>query len=305
MEEYRKKTGNHSKRKPGTEDMKQEQSEEKEQEGSAVGDNKKKRGFFRKERQESGKESRDAQKEGPVSFNAHALDMDPGFVLPARPSVDLTYNDFTRESYDTNEGRVFVPKKKHAVPFELSDTPRTQQDPREGKPTDRRKATIPADPDKQSAAPRDPDSMKEIKPADIRKEPAEQAKEKRDKQRAKPERNKVQQDIKTKGHGKHREQIQTDETTEYDARLQHKTREAAGGGQQPAREADAQDSRQQTKAAGKQEKGEINNKAQKPLRFTERAKAQNDRKQDAGDDSRGVNPESGKESLIRPYWLKK
>jgi hypothetical protein len=76
--------------------------------------------------------------EEPVSFNAHALDLEPGVVILPRPSLDLSYIDFTRESYEAGE-KPFTPKKKKVVPFELSETPHMQTDYWEGKTPGRRK----------------------------------------------------------------------------------------------------------------------------------------------------------------------
>jgi hypothetical protein len=81
------------------------------------------------------------RKEGPAAFNAHALDLDAQAVIPDRPSIDLNYTDFTRESYEPAPGASRShPRKKKTVPFELSETPRTQSEFWEGRGTSRRRS---------------------------------------------------------------------------------------------------------------------------------------------------------------------
>ena len=63
-----------------------------------------------------------------ISFNPHPLDLDEDVEIPVRPSVDLTYHDFTRESVNVGERRQFLPKKRNAVPYEQSETPRSQSE---------------------------------------------------------------------------------------------------------------------------------------------------------------------------------
>ncbi len=99
----------------------------------------KKPGGFRRDNREA-RETREtkekpqgekANSEKPAAFNAHALDMEEGFVMPVRPTVDLTYVDFTREAVTQSERRPFVPKRRNEVPFEMSETPKSQSENRD------------------------------------------------------------------------------------------------------------------------------------------------------------------------------
>ena len=149
MDEVQKKQGTQPHRKQAGDGNRQDRPEgrsEGKQEGKPEGAPsagvKKRGGFLRRGGRGEENEAREAAKPAaadiPVGFHAHPLDMEPGFVIPERPSVDLNYNDFTRESYDDSEKRLFVPKKKSGIPFELSLTPRTQSEAREGRNNDAR-----------------------------------------------------------------------------------------------------------------------------------------------------------------------
>ncbi|MCL1849174.1 MAG: hypothetical protein FWF83_05850, partial [Clostridiales bacterium] len=110
--------------------------------GASNSGGKKKGGFFRRDRKSADKgndRAKAAQEDKPMEFHAHALEMEPGFVAPERQSIDLTYNDFTRESYDAKDRRPFVPVKRNLVPYELSETPRSQQEPQENRGNERRR----------------------------------------------------------------------------------------------------------------------------------------------------------------------
>jgi hypothetical protein len=77
--------------------------------------------------------SKERKADEPITFNAHPLDLEPGTIIPPRPSINLSYNDFTRESMTIGESRSFVPKKRDPIPFELSEIPRKYSESRENK----------------------------------------------------------------------------------------------------------------------------------------------------------------------------
>ena len=146
MEGLQEKAGESTRKPPGI-GKKKKNAENKTEEPAGEASGKKSGGFFHRRKKTSEKESKDSKEskeghlpedEAPASFNAHALDMEPGVVIPPRQSLDLTYNDFTRESYE-EANKPFVPKKKKPVPFELSETPRMQPEYWEGKTPGRRK----------------------------------------------------------------------------------------------------------------------------------------------------------------------
>lgn len=85
------------------------------------------------------KNRQEAAEQAPPVFHAHALDLDPNIVIPERPSVDLTYNDFTRSAIEGELKQPKVRKRKPLIPFELTETPRLNADQWEGRPPGRRK----------------------------------------------------------------------------------------------------------------------------------------------------------------------
>lgn len=129
MEDIQEKSGESARRPSGARKKQNGKQIKSRQPTGEEGDNKNNAMFHRKNRESenAGKEGPPPEPDEPVSFNAHALDLEPGQIIPQRPSIDLTYNDFTRESYEAGE-RPFVPRKKKIVPFELSETPRTQSE---------------------------------------------------------------------------------------------------------------------------------------------------------------------------------
>ena len=98
------------------------------------------RGFQAKQNPRNRQRARqESQELAPPVFHAHALDLDPDLVIPERPSVDLTYTDFTRSAIEGELKQPKMRKRKPLIPFELTETPRLNADQWEGRPPGRRK----------------------------------------------------------------------------------------------------------------------------------------------------------------------
>ena len=226
----------------------------------------------------SQRETQVPKNEAPLSFNAHALDMEPGFVAPERPSVDLTYIDFTRESVAEGERRHFVPKKRNIVPYELSETPRTQQDSRDGRSQDRRR--------QQSFSPVETNPP----PETISEQKRPQSGESRE----------TAMDTTTKGTDRSVKGEDRRERQQRPKQEKSKPQENVG-----ARRSENQGDNSRTKpekaAKRKDQTSMRSNRDHKENRDTANRSTAN---RDAVNQE-ATSQEAGKESLIRPYWMKK
>ncbi|MCL1804868.1 MAG: hypothetical protein FWG28_02530 [Clostridiales bacterium] len=243
--------------------------------------------------------------EGPPSFHAHALDLEPGVVFPERPSLDLTYVDFTRESYEAD--KPFVPRKKKIVPFELSETPRMQPDFWEGRTPGRRK--LMGQPDGANRGEKDGEAARtrDGKPSEGRKEARDKSGDKKETgQRAQ----------KGRGERKAARDGARDNTRDGASEsivesARENTRESAGEGVRDGSKEEAQE-------AGRQSRGNIKRQDQPMMKRSAKRQEHNaDRRKsrDGGNTGEGksqpaepANDQGGgdaKESLIKPYWMKK
>ena len=282
------------------------------------------------------------KEEEPIVFHAHALDIEPGVVIPPRPSVDLTYNDFTRESYQAGE-KPFVPKKKKIVPFELSETPKTQSEYWEGRAPGRRKllnAMEQAEASDDKAEPRRHRDRKNREgqgeaaenAADKAGTPGGKAPDKRDDQRRKPEKAGLMRKVFTKtpsagsegGPEADKAAESKDATLPAGEKRQEQgkamrgprqrdkagapggaRRQGQGAGQGGARPAERDGAPDQGKApdqGGAQDRGGATRPAVQ-ARPGQEADAEGQAK--GGDAKKDNGAESAKESLMRPYWMKK
>ena len=220
-------------------------------------------------------QAKQPEQETPISFHAHALDLEPGTIIPERPSLDLTYIDFTRESYDAGD-KPFVPKKKKAIPFELSDTPHTQSEYWEGKSPGRRKSSPQGD---AAAGQRHEDA------------PRPQQEKENDKHKQKQQKGKAMRNVLTRG--------------KEDRKLLRGDEEDA----ESALDAGAQKETQRKSQSQSQGKGRGNARRQDQRRPKERGEAGQETRAAAGDaqnaESNEAAPEPSKESRMRPYWMKK
>ena len=217
--------------------------------------------------------------EAPLSFHAHALDLEPGTLIPERASVDLTYHDFTRDSYEAGD-KPFVPKRKKPIPFELSETPHTQSEYWEGKSAGRRR----------------PSAQGENAPSAPRREEAQHAQETKDsdkqKQKQKPPKGKILRNVLARG----KDEIKPPRNEETDADAgttavlrKDETQKAQGKGRGNKRQDSVRRKERGESGSGAVSgsiSGGTGNKAKK-------------------DEQKALPPESAKESLMRPYWMKK
>ncbi|MCL2121831.1 MAG: hypothetical protein FWH28_06230 [Clostridiales bacterium] len=245
-------------------------------------------GLVRRGRKSDVVESAEAGKpkeDKPITFNAHALDMEPGFVIQERPSVDLTYQDFTRESYDESDRRPFVPKKRNEVPYELSDTPRTQQvDSRDSRNNGRRQASSPDSGKQVVEAAESGDGAPAAVQLDSRTKLADQGKDKRTPLRTRDDKGKPSRE----GGAQKSENTQAGNGSREKGRPQ----QDQAMPQQPANRRNPR-TQGAAQARKSQEKSSGNS---------------NDAKSSAGqaqtDTQQGESADTAKESLLRPYWMK-
>ena len=137
MDNNENKTGERSSRETGGDGQKRNNFLRRGQAGHDKSRDKKREGAQADKQPKE--EAEPPKEEGPITFTEHALDLEPGFAIPPRQSVDLDYQDFTRESFDERDRRPFVPKKRNAVPYEMSETPRSQSETRNTRQSDRRR----------------------------------------------------------------------------------------------------------------------------------------------------------------------
>jgi hypothetical protein len=284
----------------------------------------------RNEKEET--DSKIPKAEEPVIFNAHALDMEPGVITVPRPSLDLTYIDFTRESYEAGE-KPFVPKKKKLVPFELSDTPHMQTEYWEGKTPGRRKLLNQADNAAASETKEEPRRTRETRNQGTtgygaeRNAPGTDNEKGKDRDKRedrlqkpekpeKPEKGKLTRKIIVK---KQDEQV-TEPSAKNNAEIQENARRqdhakqgkntkrrdqtvAQSSGKKPdnspVRARDHRETREETNA-GTRGPG---TKAREHAETNAKAPTDNSDKKSAA--IRDDKPETVKESLMRPYWMKK
>ncbi|MCL2166477.1 MAG: hypothetical protein FWH49_04220 [Clostridiales bacterium] len=254
--------------------------------GAAAADNKRsgpaRRG--RKSEAAEGAEAGNQKEDKPVTFNAHALDMEPGFVIPERPSVDLTYQDFTRESYDENDRRPFVPKKRNEVPFELSDTPRTQQtDMRESRNNGRRQASVPDSGKQADEAAESGDGASAAVQLDSRTKQADQGKEKRSPLKMREDKGKT--------------------SREGGAQKSENT-QAGNGSREKARPQDQELPQQPVNRRSPRAQGAAQTRRGQDKGNTNSDYAQSGAGQAQTDTQQGEGADAAKESLLRPYWMK-
>jgi len=210
--------------------------------------------------------------EGPPSFNAHALDLEPGVIIPERPSLDLTYHDFTRESYEAGE-KPFVPKRRKAVPFELSETPRMQSEYWEGRTPGRRKILSQAESAVSAETNDAPPRQQESRQPETRREGADRTNEKRESQqraqKGRPERKAV------------RENPREDSPGQGNA------------------------GRQDKPGIKKNPKRQEHNIIRKKGKESKEGKTEHERGGAPAEPVNDQTGESAKESLMKPYWMKK
>lgn len=245
MDSFQEKAGGEWHRRPPSHGKKYKGEGKEGEEVREEGSGKKRNRQFRRNNDDK---ARDNQKNGgsqeadkPVTFNAHALDLDPGIVIPERPSIDLTYTDFTRESYEMGTGRPFVPKKKKIVPFELSETPKMQADYWEGRAPGRRKLLNAMENGAEIKANGEGQQTQEKKQPEYKKDNPEKNGDKKDKQQQKQ-----QKDRPWSG-------SQNQEAKDRDRKRQEPKQQKSG--QQDCRQESRQDGRQENKRPENKQNG--------------------------------------------------
>jgi len=288
MTENQEKADKQSGRRPAGAGRKQKNDEVKTPDNPTdSGEKKKDKHFLHRKSEKENKTAQNPHADEPITFNAHALDMEPGVLIPPRPSVDLTYNDFTRESYHEDGSRPFVPKKKKSVPFELSETPRMQSEYWESKTPSRRRLNNSAE-NASSAEPRE-ESRKhqEQKHTDALPASAEKATGARVEQQPKQGKNKAPR----KEQGRNPAEGKTNPNPE------NQTHSRDQGSQ--VKKADG------APADRKEKKNDLFPSVKKRQKKTGGSRLE---KRERNEDNGGADPSSQeptKESLMRPYWMKK
>ncbi len=237
MESFQEKAGGEGQRRPSGHGKKYKGEGKEGEEVREENNGKKRNRQFRRNQDDKAKDSQKTgsqEEDKPLTFNAHALDLDPGIAIPERPSIDLTYTDFTRESYEMGTGRPFVPKKKKIVPFELSETPKMQADYWEGRAPGRRKLMNAMENSAEARSNGEGQPAQEKRQPDYKKENQEKAADKADKKdkQQKPQRDKAWPNA------------QNQDPKDRDRKRQEQKQQKAGG-QQEGRPENRQESRQE------------------------------------------------------------